>query len=126
MECPYLIFFSFIDPRERGREGERNGNIDVREKLQLPLGPLLGTECETQACALTRNLTCNLSVCRKMPNQLSHTSQGVPDYLVGAFSISPHPVPNKAETPHMVSPVQLEKLRTTGGWDEEVSRPESE
>ena len=38
--------------------------------------PQLGAWPTTQACALTRNRTSNLSVCRTMPNPLSHTSQG--------------------------------------------------
>ena len=43
----YLFIF-----RERGREGEREGNINV----WLPLArPLLGTWPATQACALTGN-----------------------------------------------------------------------
>ena len=47
-------------------------NIDL-----LPLAhPQLGTWPATQACALTRNQTGDLSVCRPALNQLSHTSQG--------------------------------------------------
>ena len=50
-------FFIF---RERGREGEREGNVHV----WLPLKhPLLGTWPTTQACALTRNRTSNPLVC---------------------------------------------------------------
>ena len=45
------IFYLFIF-RERGREGERERNINV----WLPLmHPLLGTWTETQACVLTGN-----------------------------------------------------------------------
>ena len=34
-----------------------------------------GAQPTTQACALTRNRTGRLVLCRKMPNQRSHTSQ---------------------------------------------------
>ena len=61
----------FLERGER-REKEREGNIDW-----LPLTyPQPGTWPATQACALTRNWTSNLSDCRTMPNPLSHTSQG--------------------------------------------------
>ena len=36
----------------------------------------MGTEPATQAYALTGNQTSDLSVCRMIPNQLSHTDQG--------------------------------------------------
>ena len=38
--------------------------------------PQLGTWPKTQACALTENLTADLSVHRLALNPLSHTSQG--------------------------------------------------
>ena len=38
--------------------------------------PQPGTEPATQACALTRKGTSDLSVCRTMHNPLSHTTQG--------------------------------------------------
>ena len=52
----YLVVFSFLWIlfifRERGKEGERERNINVL----LPLArPLVGTWPATQACALTRN-----------------------------------------------------------------------
>ena len=60
-----------------GREKERESNID-----QLPLTwPQLGTWPTTQACALTRNQTSDLSICRLMLNPLSHTSQGINVYF---------------------------------------------
>ena len=42
--------------------------------------PQLGTEPTTQVCALTKNCTCNLSIYRKTPIQLSHTGQGCPGH----------------------------------------------
>ena len=43
---------------------------------QLPLAcPLLGTWPATQACALTRNQTRDLLVCRPEFNALSHTNR---------------------------------------------------
>ena len=55
-----FIYFLFF--RERRREGERNRerNINVRWIDYLPLAlPQVGTRTTTQACALTRNQTCN-------------------------------------------------------------------
>ena len=44
---------------------------------QLPLArPQLGTLPAIQACALTRNQTGDLLVCRPVLNPLNHTSQG--------------------------------------------------
>ena len=58
--------------RERGGEGEREGNIDW-----LPLmHPQMGTQPTTQVCALTGNRTGNLLVHRLAFNPLSHTSPG--------------------------------------------------
>ena len=63
------ILFIFI---ERGREREREGNINV----WLPLTcPLLGAWPTTQACALTGNQTGDPLICRLALNPLSHTSQ---------------------------------------------------
>ena len=61
--------------RREGRE-KRGKNIGVGEKHQFLLHtPQLGTKPATHVCALTWNRTCNLLVCRMMPNQLSHTGQ---------------------------------------------------
>ena len=61
----------FIYFREKGREGEREGNINV----WLPCAcPLLGTWPTTQACALTGNRTGDPLVLRLALNSLSHTS----------------------------------------------------
>ena len=72
-----FYLFSF---RERGREGEREGQkhlICERDIHQLPLArPQLGTKTATQACALTGNRNIDLSVCRLALSPLSHSSQG--------------------------------------------------
>ena len=66
------IFYLFIF-RKRGREGERERNINV----WLPLTcPELGTQPTTQACAVTGNRTCNPLVLRSSLNPRSHSSQG--------------------------------------------------
>ena len=65
-----IYLFIFI---ERGREGERVGNINVWLSLACPL---LGTWPTTQACALTGNQTGDPLVHRPKLNPLSHTSQG--------------------------------------------------
>ena len=52
-------------------EKERDRNMDVREAHQS-----VASEPATQACALTGNQTGDISLCRTIPNQLSHTGQG--------------------------------------------------
>ena len=59
--------------RERGREGERERNIDVWLPLMCPQ---LGTWTTTQACVLTGYRTSNPLVRRSVLNPLSYTSQG--------------------------------------------------
>ena len=54
---------------------ERNINLLFLARL------LTEAEPTTQACAPTRNPTGNLSLCRMMPNPLSHAGQGVDWYL---------------------------------------------
>ena len=67
------ILFIFIF-RQRGREVEREGNINV----WLPfVHPLLGTWPTTQTCARTGNRTGDPLVCRPALSPLSHTSQGL-------------------------------------------------
>ena len=57
----------FIDSRKRGREGEKHRcERETPNSCLLPT-PLPGTKPATQACALTRNWTGNLSVCRMTP-----------------------------------------------------------
>ena len=78
-----LLFF-FIDFLnlflERGREGESKGEKHPCERETsiscLLYTPRPGTKLAIQPCALTGNWTCNLLLCRTMPSQLSHTSQG--------------------------------------------------
>ena len=68
----FLKRFYLFTFRQRGREGEREGNISV----WLPLRrPLLGTWPATQTCSLTGDQTGNPLLCRPALNALSHTSQ---------------------------------------------------
>ena len=73
----FKILFIF---RERGKEGEREGEKHQtceRYIDQLPLTRFqLGTWPATQACALTGNQTGNPLVHRTALNPLNHTSQG--------------------------------------------------
>ena len=66
-----FIYFIF---RQRGREGEREG-----EKYQCVVAsqvpPTGGLACN-QACAVTGNQTCDSVVLRLVLSPLSHTSQG--------------------------------------------------
>ena len=75
--CSLITHFFFKDFiylfLERGREGQRERNINVWMPL---VRPLLWTWPATQACALTGNWTVNALVCRRVLNLLSHTSQG--------------------------------------------------
>ena len=64
------ILFIF---RERGREGERERNINV---WLPPTHPPLGTQPETQARALTGKGTTSLEARRPALNPLSHANQG--------------------------------------------------
>ena len=70
----YLFIF-----REKERKGEREGEKHQMCKRyidQVPLArPQLGTWPATQACALTKDRTSDLSVHRLPLNPLSHTSQ---------------------------------------------------
>ena len=79
---PFLFKILFIYFRERGREGEREGEKYrcARETLidGLPHAcPQPGTWPATQVCTLTRNGISELSVCGMMPNSCI-TSQGPP------------------------------------------------
>ena len=60
-----------INFRERGREGERERDINQLPLICTPSR----TEPAAQACALTGNRTHDLSTGR-LSNQLSHISQG--------------------------------------------------
>ena len=69
------ILFIF---RQRGKEGERDRNINVWLSLACPS---LGTRPATQACALTGNRISDPLVRRPVLNPLCHTSQGTMDDL---------------------------------------------
>ena len=72
------LFYLLFRERERGREGEREG-----EKHQCVVASHTfpwGTWPATQACDLTGNRTSNPLVHRPVLNPLSHTSQGL-EYL---------------------------------------------
>ena len=74
--CVFKIYLFIF--RERGREGEREGEKHqcVRDINWLPLRcPKLGIWPATQACALTGNPTSDPLLCRPALNPLSHTSQ---------------------------------------------------
>ena len=75
-----MYFFIF---REGGREREREtsvweGNID-HWLLHMPWP---GSEPATQASVLTRKRTGDLSLCRMMPNRLSHTCRSSINYFL--------------------------------------------
>ena len=80
---PTLFIFHILNVllllERGGREKERERNIRywcVRIHRLSMSYPQLGTWPLTQACALTRNRTSDLSVCRPVLNPLSQTSQG--------------------------------------------------
>ena len=62
--------------RERGREGEREGEKHQSIASLMPA---------TQACSLTGNQTGDLSIYRTTPDPLSHTSQGESSHLETDF-----------------------------------------
>ena len=68
----FFKIFKFIF-RDGGRGGERQGE---KHQSVASCMPPPGAWPATQACALTGNRIGNLLVHRKMPNPLSHTSQG--------------------------------------------------
>ena len=84
MHLIFFIFFRFIYvflERGEGKEKVRKRNID-----QLPLThPQPETWSATQACALIRNLTGDLWICRMTPNPLSHISQGCVHVILFSF-----------------------------------------
>ena len=80
---PYQRTCSLI--LERGEEMERNfdvRNIDWLPVKCAPTRNLPETEPAAQACALTGNRTCDLSVYVRCSNQLSHTGQGPHSFWV--------------------------------------------
>ena len=58
---------------ERGEERERNINVCGKHLSVASHMPSTRDLAATQAFSLTENQTGDLSVCRMMPNQLSHT-----------------------------------------------------
>ena len=79
-----FISLSFFRERmgKRGRKKRRETLTCERNSSWLLLTcPQLGTWPATQACALTRNLTSNLSVRRLALNSLSYTSQDNSSFL---------------------------------------------
>ena len=78
--CQFLFFkdFIYLFFRERGREGERERNINV----WLPLiFPQLGACLATQACALTGNRPGHTLFHKPALNPLSYNSQGLFSYF---------------------------------------------
>ena len=63
------------------REREKHQCVTETFTVCLLYMPRPETEPTTQAYALTRNSTRDLSLCRMMPNQLSHTGQGATEIL---------------------------------------------
>ena len=74
----FLKFYYLFLERGEGREKEVEKHVCAGEILMgcLSHAPQLGTWPTTKACALTRNRTSEISVCRTMHNPPSHTSQG--------------------------------------------------
>ena len=78
----FILKFLFIFFLERRAEREREREREISSGCLWHTSQLR-TEPTTQSCALTRNGTGDLLLCRPMPNQLSHTSQG---YSVWIFN----------------------------------------
>ena len=78
----YLFTFLFIYFKsKRVRDGERKGQNHRCQREMLTSSCLLHTPClwtqpATQGCSRPGDQTTDLSHCRMMPNQLSHTGQG--------------------------------------------------
>ena len=91
ISCPFLLKISFTYFRQRGREGDREGEKHqcVVASHTPPIGDL--TWPTTQACALTGNRTSDSLVHRLVINPRSHTSQG--NFLSFSFSFSLPPGP---------------------------------
>ena len=81
-----LAFLNSVLERGEGREREGEKHRCGRETALGCLShiSLPGSKPATQACALTGNRTGGLLLCRMMPKQRSHTSQG----WIISFSIS--------------------------------------
>ena len=84
----FLRFYLFIC-RERGKEGQREG--EKHQSVGAFHTLLLGTSPATQACTLTGNRTGNPLVRRLVLNPLSHTSQDAGSF----FFTTPYCFPTK-------------------------------
>ena len=71
----YLFKIIFVHFPESGEGKEKEGERNMDHLLPLTR-PQPGTWPAAQACAPTENWTGDLSVCRPVPNPLSHISQG--------------------------------------------------
>ena len=72
-----ILFIYFEREEKRGRNRGRETSMCERSIDPLPLTctPIGDWTCNPP-CALTRDRTCDLSLCGTMPNPLSHTGQG--------------------------------------------------
>ena len=145
MVCWFVCLFVHL---RGGREGEREGKKHqcVRDTLIDCLFECTptGTGPETQACALTRNQTGNLSLCRMTPNRLSHIRQGwspcsfplyltasksqIPSYILAIDFTVPtfHAALSKSNGPHswfMISYFFLALISLWYNWFWEVNWP---
>ena len=95
---PRRQIFSFSFLRERGKGGRKEGEKHqcVRETSIscLSHASQLRTKPTTQACALTGDQTCDLSIFRTMPNQLSHSSQGRNPFFIAGHHWAPPLLPD--------------------------------
>ena len=64
-----ILFICYLFRGEGKDERERNNNVRETSTGCLSHALRLRTEPATLACALTGNRTCDLSICRTMPNQ---------------------------------------------------------
>ncbi|KAF6114729.1 hypothetical protein HJG60_010663 [Phyllostomus discolor] len=81
----FKILFIYFLERGEGREKKKERNINVQEKHQLVASctPPTGDLAHNPGMCPDQNQTCDLSVCRTMPNPLSHTSQDLKVFLSG-------------------------------------------
>ena len=116
----YLKFFSFIDSKERGRDGEREGEKHPCER-EISIScilhpPRLGTEPATQACALTGNQTSGSLLCGMTPNQQNHTSQGQRScHLAGVLGTCSWFAGGRFSSDHL--PAHLDRLEAAVGGE---------
>ena len=93
----FFLKILFIDFREGGRKGRKYRCEKHWSDASCMCS--VRTEPTTQACALTRNGTGSLPLCRTMPDQLSHTGQG------GALILKTHApgcCPSSLPIDHMI------------------------